>query len=91
MIAYREEFFMEHAKDIYEAYIDSDDYFLESGRQPKVPTERLHYLKEHYHMTEEEYTEIEDVVFAACSLGEMQGFVNGLDCCEKILNEKHDE
>lgn len=59
---------------IFEQYILQDEYYTK-GHQPIPPKERLRTMKAKY--SKEQYDEIEDIVYAALSLGERQGFING--------------
>ncbi|MBE5960173.1 MAG: hypothetical protein E7256_02105 [Lachnospiraceae bacterium] len=64
------------AEKLFESYINEDEYFTHHERQPRFPMERLKKMKSLY--TSEQYDEIEDLVFSALSIGERQGFINGI-------------
>lgn len=67
---------MRQAEEMFEDFIHEDFYFLEHEKQPQIPLNRLIKLKEK--LSEELYNEIEDLVYAASSAGEKQGFINGI-------------
>ena len=73
------------AEKLFESYINDDAYFVHHDRQPGFPMEHLKKIKSLY--SQEQYNEIEDLIFSALSIGEKQGFINGITCfSEKNLS-----
>lgn len=77
---------MEQARELFESFVGNDAYFLQPGLQPKPPLHRLSSLKAR--LSELDYNEVEDLVFAACSAGEIQGFINGFTYHQKQVESK---
>lgn len=70
---------MKQMEELFEQFILSDEYYERRDCQPKAPMKELKHLREKFN--EQDYNEIEDVVFAALSRGEKQGFINGYTYC----------
>lgn len=77
---------MEQIRKIFESFVGDDTYFIKPGLQPKLPLHRLSQLKAR--LSELEYNEVEDLVFAACSAGELQGFINGFTYHQNQVEHK---